>query len=537
LLRLRLTASATALLIACAALACVNAAGAQTASAPYDPLAPPDPKKKPPAYQTFDPNAVRKPVRDTTSFEAPPATGAGKTGFNSANTTRARAGAKPADAARKIAPGVPAAAPANAAASSTPRATADSARKSYASSQPGQPPVELGSQPPPRRRKKGEQIDPYEPLGIRSGGMLYYPAIELISGYDSNPSRSPDGHGSAIFTIAPELRMRSDWSSHSFKSDIRGSYNWYTQDETPSLNRPYLNATADGRIDVTRDTRIDLGGKLLVSTDNPNSPNLQSGIAELPIYKTFGGYAGIGQKFNRLDVSLKGAVERTVFDESLLLNGTHASNDDRNYNQYGGTLRTGYELRPGLTPFVEAAADSRVHDLPVDFSGFRRDSKGFTGKVGSTFELSRLLTGEVAVGYTMRKYDDARLEDLRGLIGNASLVWSASALTNVKLTAASTIGESNQAGVSGVLYRDAGLEIEHAFRRWLIGSVKGGFGVDDYVGSDREDKRYSLGGGLTYKMNRNVQLKGEYRHEWLNSNTAGNSYAADVFLLGLRLQE
>jgi hypothetical protein len=44
--------------------------------------------------------------------------------------------------------------------------------------------------------------------------------------------------------------------------------------------------------------------------------------------------------------------------------------------------------------------------------------------------------------------------------------------------------------VSGVLYRDIGLQADHSFRRWLVGSLKFSFGVDDYFGDGRIDKRY-----------------------------------------------
>jgi hypothetical protein len=90
--------------------------------------------------------------------------------------------------------------------------------------------------------------------------------------------------------------------------------------------------------------------------------------------------------------------------------------------------------------------------------------------------------------------------------------------------------------VSGVFYRDIGVQVDHALRRWLIGSLKAGFGVDNYVGLDRIDKRYAVGAGLTYKLNRSVQLKGEFRQYWLQSNVAGVDYAESVFMLGLRLQ-
>jgi hypothetical protein len=41
---------------------------------------------------------------------------------------------------------------------------------------------------------------------------------------------------------------------------------------------------------------------------------------------------------------------------------------------------------------------------------------------------------------------------------------------------------------------------------------------------------------LTYKLNRFFQLKGEARHEWLDSSQPINNYSANVFLLGLRAQ-
>jgi hypothetical protein len=233
---------------------------------------------------------------------------------------------------------------------------------------------------------------------------------------------------------------------------------------------------------------------------------------------------------------VKGDAERTVYQNSSLTDGTTASNDDRNYNQYGGALRGGYELSPGVKPFVEVGADTRVHDLNADFFGYQRNSKGLTGLAGSTFELTKLLTGEIAVGYTKRTYEDPRLSQIGGLIGDASLVWTVNALTAVKLTGKSSVGESTIPGVAGVLYRDVGVQVDHAFRRWLIGSAKLSFGMDDYVGMSREDKRYSAGLGLAYKLSRSVQVKGEFRQDWLRSNVTGNDYTASVFLLGLRFQ-
>jgi hypothetical protein len=563
-------------LVACGVLAAAWPASAQTAPAqgtqdsPYDPFAPPAQlaKKKPPAYETFRPGSTTaKPSEEPATFQLQqlplPPPGMGTTGFDATNARkRQKVPAKTTQAS-----GLPSldgspslsdlSAPSSGAAASTTRSqtvasaptaasvasggqarVAAAAANSYAYGPSGQPPIAIGSQPQLRKKKKKKaaEADPYEPLGIRSGGMIYYPAIELTGGYDSNPARTNGGAGAGVLSVAPELRAQSDWERHEFKANLRGSYNFYSPDPTPSLNRPYFQGDMDGRIDVTHDTRIDLNAHTLVSTDNPSSPNLPAGLSELPIYTSFGGSAGIGQKFNRLDLNIKGTADRTQYQDSKLTNGTTASNEDRNYNQYGVVLRGSYELNPGVKPFVEVSADTRKHDLAVDSSGYQRDSNGWTGMVGSTFEFTRMLTGEIAIGYTHREYDDPRLDAVNAPVARAALTWQATPLTTVKLNGTSTVGEVNVPGVSSELSRDAGLEVDHAFRRWLIGTLKGGIGQDDYVGGNRTDNRYYFGVAALYKLNRFVQLKGEARHEWLVSTQAVNNYAANVFLMGMRLQ-
>ena len=388
--------------------------------------------------------------------------------------------------------------------------------------------------PRPVRRPKPTLQDPYEALGLRVGTFLLRPSIEVTRGIDSNPAHLP-GRGRSAFTLMDStLNVRSQWSRHEFGLDLRGSYSDY--DSVPSSNRPMVDAKAYTRIDVTRNTKINLEGRYLLSTDYPGSPNLPVDIAKLPIFTTTGGSVGLIQSFNRLELSAKVNVDRTVYQDSKLTDGTTSSNHDRDYNQYGGAVRAGYEVFPGVKPFVELAGDTRHHDLAFDRNGFQRDSTALTPKVGTTFDFARRLTGEISVGYLTREFKDAALQELHGMVADASLIYAASGLTTATLTASSRAEEVVVAGVSGALRRDVGLQIDHAFRRWLIGTVRVGFGLDDYVGLDRTDKRTSLGAAITYKLNRYLSLKGEYRYDQLRSNTSGVDYNANVFLVGLKLQ-
>lgn len=470
----------------------------------------------------LDPDPARLVRADEDSFAA--ASGAGQTGYDSLNRKRQKA---------RKGVGAPRAGIAGNAAPPSSAANRERVAAAVAGTAAGQP---------VRRRLKPDD-DPFAAVGFHAGGLLFKPAIELSAAYDNNPARSPAGKGATYYVLAPELIMTSNWSRHSLTADLRGSYTMFPSPpdnggaQSPvSIDRPDFTGKLVGRIDVSRDTQIDLETRLRLGTDNPGSPNIAANLARYPVFGTLGQSLGVTRRFNRLEISVSGGVDRTAFEQSHLTDGTTASNIDRNYDQYALTARAAYEAKPGVKPFVEVNVDRRVHDVAADRSGYFRDSWGTTARVGSTFELSRLLTGEVSVGYGHRGYEDTRLAPLSGLMTSASLVWTATPLTKFTLTAKSSLDETTVAGVSGTISRDYALQVDHSLRRWLTASAKLSHGTSHYEGMARDDKRYGLTTALVYSLSRTMQIKGEFRQEWLKSTAAGTDYTASVFLIGLRLQ-
>jgi hypothetical protein len=466
-------------------------------------------------------------TRETIAREGAPtiASGAGETGFDSTGSIAKKKKNKPKPGDPRPAPPPKPPGPPQAVGGHT-LAQQIPARQPY--SEAYKPPNALP------RRQLVPIGDPFEPLGIRAGTFLLKPSIDVTRGYDTNPERTSTGQPSGYTVVEPALKVRSQWSAHEAGADIRGTYSWF--DKQSSLDRPMLDAKAFTRFDVSRDTIFNVEGRYFLSTDYPGSPNVPADVAKLPIFHTYGTTLGLTQRFNHFEIAAKAIVDRTEYQDSDLTDGTTSSNHDRDFNQYGGSLRGSYEVFPGVKPFVEIAADTRKHDLQFDRNGFERDSNALTPKVGTSFEISKKLTGEASVGYLMRKYKDPNLEELRGMVFDASLIYAATGLTTVTLTGSSKADEIVVAGVSGVLRRDVGLQVDHAFRRWLIGTLKIGYGLDDYIGSIRADNRSSLGAAITYKLSREFSLKGEYRYDQLRSNVEGVDYSANVFLVGLKLQ-
>lgn len=386
------------------------------------------------------------------------------------------------------------------------------------------------------RRPKPKKVedDPYAPIGYSMGSFTIKPSLEIAEGYDDNPFRVQNGKGSWFTLLNARVNARSNWLRHELESELRGAFTTYS--DVDNNDRPEAEARLRGRIDVNADRRIEFETKALLSTLMAGTPEAVTSAKKPPLVYTYGANAGYVQRFNRFEAALYGTVERSTYADAELLNGTTLDQSDRDYTSYGVRLRGSYETLPGVKPFTEVSADTRVFDQSIDFNGNRRSSDGIYARIGTEFELRGYLTGQVSAGYGRRTYDDPTLPAIGGLLFDSSLIWQASALTKVSFKAISEISETNLAGASGALKREAILSVDHAFRRWLTGSAGVSYGTYDYRGIDRTDDKLGFSASLTYYPTRYMALKGEYRRETYHSNVPGQDYTSNIYLLGLKLQ-
>ncbi len=225
---------------------------------------------------------------------------------------------------------------------------------------------------------------------------------------------APGGPSSSLFVVAPELQVQSDWSRHSLTADIKGTYNEYGADLSPSLNRPYLNSTIDGRIDVLRDTQILLENRFLLSTENPGSPNLQAGLAKLPIYTDVGGTLGLAQTFNRLQVTVKGTGRPHQLRQ--LRSHRRRSRQQRRSQLQPVWRHAARRLRTRSRPQAfrrSAAATSASTIKSSTAAACSAIPPAAASRSAATVNLVGSLTGEIAAGYLERIYKDPTSAEYR----------------------------------------------------------------------------------------------------------------------------
>lgn len=389
--------------------------------------------------------------------------------------------------------------------------------------------------PVPIRRRRADE-DPYAAIGLRAGGVVLYPTLDQTVGYDSNPNRAAGAgsKGSTVLRTDAEARLQSDWRTHALTGRLRGSYLYYPAIDGAS--RPELDGNLAYRHDFTRDTQAEFELRGRLDTQRPGSPELNVAVRDRPLVTSLGTTLGGTQRFNRLSFTLRGTLDRTAYEDASLTNGATLKQSDRNVTQLGLRLRAGYEVTPGLTPFVEALADRRVYDDSIDQYGFRRESRGVGARAGAAFEITRKLTGEAALGYLTRDYEDARLKSLRGATADAALSWSVSPVTTVRTTLATTLDETSLAGASGAITRRAGLELAHDFQRHIAMTAGVTASRTDYRGVRLTEDVVAGSLRLDYRFSRTLSARASYSHERLISSVPGADYTANIYLLGLRLQ-
>lgn len=384
-----------------------------------------------------------------------------------------------------------------------------------------------------RRPRRLFGADPFAPVGVRLGSFVLFPEIEIGGTGFTNVFSTPDAYADAALDLRPSARLVSNWSNHAV--ELRGSADVSSHSEFQSEDERGYELEARGRLDITRATNLQGLMSRQLAQETRSAIDAAS-IGDRADITTDTARVTLNHRFNRLRVELRGAVTDTEFGD-VSGAGLIASNTDRNVRQRSGAVRLSWEFKPTLSVFSEVEGQDREFETVAASDGIRRDSTGGRYRAGVSFgETAAVLRGEIGFGYAHQDLDDARLVDVKGITLDANLAWRVNALTRVLFTASSDVADTTNLGSGGVLYRQAGLEVRHAFRRNVIATAGLGLAKRDYAGIDIDETEYTVTTGLEYIFSREVALLARYQHTAFLSDFADGDFESDEFRLALRLR-
>jgi hypothetical protein len=385
-----------------------------------------------------------------------------------------------------------------------------------------------------RRIRDLFRLEPYTAIGIRMGSFMMFPEAELGLLSNSNVFRNSARLADTALETRGNVRVVSDWRTHALELRASGFASFYDQYATED-DRSYA-LEARGRLDLAR--RINLEILALHQLDKDVRALRDSPIdaAERGDIETNRIAAAFNHRFNRLSLQLRGSVTDVAYAPVASIGGGIIGNDERNYTRSEAAFRASWAVSSRLALFAETGIDEReFHAPPAD--GILRSSSGERYRVGATFSpLDPRLRGEVSIGWGQQRPDDSRLSGIEGAIVDANLAWRATPLTTLLLTARSEFNDTTATGSGGVLRRQAGLEVSHAFRRYLIGIAGVRYTVSPYDAIPLTERELLAEIGVEYYLNRDVILHGRYQHVDFETTTTASDYVADIVRVGVRVR-
>lgn len=394
------------------------------------------------------------------------------------------------------------------------------------------PPVEPEALPIRRARRENE---PYAALGVDTGGLIAYPGLRLGATVTDNVAQANSGReGDIGLNVRPSLRLESDWVRHSFTTDASGEFIFYSDHSDEDVTTADVRSRLKLDVRHTTDLAFEAGYRLSQeSASNIDVPDAAIGDRTDQTVDTS---TALTHRFGRLETALRGGALWQFYDDVKLNGGGREDNSDREYVEPEGVLRIGYEVSPAFRPFAEAAYRPRFHDKKVDRNGLRRNSDGYQFSAGAAFDPSPIWSGELALTYLIRDYDDDTLDtnDAFGLTGN--IMWRPTALTSVRFRAVTDLDETSIAGSSGSRNYLAEIDISHDLRDNLTAIAGFGAGYEKFQGIGQDEITLDAKAGLIWRLNRGVALTADYNFEWSDSSEPSSDYHEHRFTAGIELR-
>lgn len=365
------------------------------------------------------------------------------------------------------------------------------------------------------------------PEGIRLGSFTLTPQLTMTTGWTDNTARAAGGTGGWLYRISPDFALTSDWSRHQFDASLRGTYTGYPDNSDD--NDATVSAAANLRLDVSAATQVTAGLAYTYSREEDGSAESTSGTDHV---QTLSGSLNASRS-----VGIIAATASLGADKNIYTSDGGTSESGRDNTVYSLGLRLDGNTGSMFSPFVDGALLLRRFDEScTDALCEKRDANGYQLRGGVTIASGPKLTGEVGAGWRIEDIDDDRLDNLSGLIVDASLVWSPTRLTTVTAGLGTSFEATDIDGASGSIIYSGDLRLAHAFGDRFVGETGLGYSYRTYEGVSIEESTLTGFGGLTFALTQNVALTTTYTHRRFDSSQDGADYNENSIEAGLRFR-
>jgi hypothetical protein len=374
----------------------------------------------------------------------------------------------------------------------------------------------------------------YDPPGILLGSFVVRPKAPLTIQYDDNIyAVSQNIVGDVMTEVAPGVAVRSNWNRHTLGLSANWDETWYAAHSTE--NSSQWQVGADSRIDVLRNLTVSVVGKAAHLLE-PRTDSYDVQTRRPLQYDNDMATVDLAKTFDRIKLTAHYGYESYRYDDNETPEGAPVVEAYRNSGQSTQDGRVDFAIGPALAVFVEGAFQETRYANQL--AGYSRDWDGAQVLLGARFQVTRLITGELAVGHFSQWFGDAAYHPVNYPTYRLNLRWFATPLITVALAGAQTSADSGLVNTPSYIARDLQLQADWELRRFIIVSGRAGYENRSYQGISRTDDRYTAAATLKYLFNRVLSANLHYTLIGQGSTGAarGPRFVDNVYGLNLTLQ-
>jgi hypothetical protein len=377
----------------------------------------------------------------------------------------------------------------------------------------------------------------YQAPGIDLGAFQLFPSVTGAEAYDDNifatdTNRVPDW----ISSIGPSLDLKSNWSRNSLEltaSDVSSFYASHTSEDT---NDYKFNAF--GRFDTTYDSNFSAD----IAYEHAAIPRtseltLENTLDPIEYGNLTANVSGV-QTLNRLQFSETIFFDRFTYADATATGGGILALSQLNSDQTVATVTASWALGPDIALSATGQYNVRQYDDLPPATPLDRNSMGYEALFGADFDITRLVRGQIKLGYLSQDYQSPLFHRVEGPVVHAKVEYFLSGLTTITLHADRNVVDDVDPVAVSFLQTEGGVQVDHELLRNVILSGRASYETDDYTGVQRDDHRTSVSARATYLMNRHLGLTAAY--SFIDRQSTGlariGSYDANVVSLSLVFQ-
>jgi len=368
-------------------------------------------------------------------------------------------------------------------------------------------------------------------LGVRTGSMRLDPALTLDITQNSNIfATSSNEESDLIASLRPSLRLRNIEGPHLLQLIAGAELAKYSDFSDEDYNDATLAFNADWKLkgaDALGMTLAYLSGhELRTSTEARNGiePTSLDNLRAEMIYRGSNNRIGYGFELRHQNFD---------YDETVLVDNTRLSNDDRDHDNLYAAVNIGLSDEQRFSPYLRAGQLQQNYDA---IDGLDRSSNSSFTHLGVRSNKRAVLSGDVYLGYAWNSFDDDRFDDFNDAVFGGNLSWWPTRLTNINANFSREMDGTTITGAAGTERTKVTLAANHELRRYMKLYIAAGKVSDDFVNLDRSDDEVYGMIELNRDLGRKFRIGAGISHaeRSVSPENSDSEYSQNLFTISLR---